>query len=399
MIYDVVVVGAGPTGSLAAKYVALNGAKVLLIEEHSSIGSPVECTGLLSTKAIYECDLSPSDSFILNKISSAYVYSPNGNFIDVQGKDIKAYVVSRKSFDQTLTYEAIKSGVTLLLNTKLVDICSKNEYQHILVIKNGTTKSIKTKIIIGADGIKSNVAKLSGLGNVKKVLSGIQIETQYMSRCPDHVELFLGSCAPGFFAWTVPINEKLSRIGLAIDSNSDMNALEYLNNFCEQNSTIKGNRIGSVLDLSVGCIPLGTLKSTVSHRTLIVGDAAGQVKPTSGGGIYPGAVCAKIAGEVAANAALNNNLANNHLIQYETKWRKSIGKELDIGFRFRKISNNFSDNDWNEIISALNNDKVRDIITEYGDIDHPSVLMKKLISLKTSSSLIKLLKVFTRNIR
>ena len=101
MNYDVVVIGAGPAGAIAAKYAVLNGASTLLIEEHASIGSPVQCTGLISTAALNECEIGEG-SFILNKMKGAFVYAPNGEELCVRGKDVKAYVIDRKIFDRLL---------------------------------------------------------------------------------------------------------------------------------------------------------------------------------------------------------------------------------------------------------------------------------------------------------
>ncbi len=218
MKYDVVVVGAGPVGSTAARYAALNGAKVLLLEEHAFIGSPVSCTGLLSTRAVAECELKPSDEFVFNSVRGAFVHAPDGQCLPIDGKQTKAYVVSRKNFDRALAIRAVEEGVELSLRTRAVGLempspkTDKEEQQNstvkLKVLKNGKPETICTSTVIGADGVKSRIASYAGLEKPASVLPGIQIEAPYASDDSDFVELFPGSVAPGFFAWTVPVNEK-----------------------------------------------------------------------------------------------------------------------------------------------------------------------------------------------
>src|SRR3990172_8786885 len=109
MKYDVVVIGAGPAGAMASKYAAMNGAKTLLIEEHASIGSPVQCTGLISKAALTECEIS-EESFVLAKMKGAFVYSPGGEELTIRGKDVKAYVIDRKLFDRELVGRSLDAG-------------------------------------------------------------------------------------------------------------------------------------------------------------------------------------------------------------------------------------------------------------------------------------------------
>jgi digeranylgeranylglycerophospholipid reductase len=393
--YDVVVVGAGPIGSTAARYAAKYGASVLMIEEHASIGSPVGCTGLLSKRALRECEADVSESFVLNEVRGAFVYPMNGDALPIDGKETKAYVVSRKIFDRTLANMAAKAGVDICLNTRATGIEKANGAQYLEVIQEGIKRKIKTKIIIGADGVRSNIAKMSGLGQVQKVLPGIQIEAPYISQDTDFVELFVGSQAPGFFAWTVPINENISRIGLAVDTDQE-SALEYLNRLLKSNEHLASGYGGGELDIIMGGIPLGPLEKTYSQGVLIAGDAAGQVKPTSGGGIYTGAVCAKIAGEVAAKAALENNTTATRLSEYDKRWRAEIGKELAMGMRIHNFIGGLKDEELDELINSMNDPRILSTITEYGDMDHPSILIKKLLNPANSRNLFKMLRAFAK---
>ena len=381
MNYDVVVVGAGPAGAIAAKYAAQNGASTLLIEEHASIGSPVQCTGLISTAALRECETGEG-SFVLAKMKGAFVYAPNCEELVVKGKDVKAYVIDRKIFDRTLAERALDAGANILLRTRFIGM----ERGKISVISNGEKKEIRADVVIGADGIQSTVGRSAGLPRCEKFLSGIQFEAPYTAKDPEFVEIFTGNdIAPGFFAWAVPFNG-YARIGLA--KNPGAPAKYYLEKLLTH-PVVASRYRGSRTEFVLGGIPLGPPKKTVTDGVMLVGDAAGQVKPTSGGGIYMGAVCAKIAGEVAARTSRKET----GLEEYEKRWRNSVGRELTIGMRIHKSLGKLSDENLNEFIEFLNKPEIREVITEYGDMDHPSILLQKLIKSGDKKKLIKLLGV------
>ncbi|MBN2487896.1 MAG: NAD(P)/FAD-dependent oxidoreductase [Methanosarcinaceae archaeon] len=398
MNYDVVVVGAGPVGSTAARYAANNGASVLLLEEHASIGSPVECTGLLSTRAVSECDVKPSDEFVLNDVRGAFIYSPGGGCLPIDGGKTKAYAVSRKMFDRRLVAMATQAGADILLRAKAVGLETGPTVQTLDVLHKGLRKTITAGVVIGADGVQGKISKMAGLGQVQKVLSGIQVEAPYVSKDNDFVELFPGSPAPGFFAWTVPLDDRISRIGLAIPAGAETPSLGYLNRLLSSNPHVSKQYGGGSLDLVLGGIPLGPLKRTVSEGVMIVGDAAGQVKPTSGGGVYTGAVCAKIAGEVAALAASEGDASSVRLNEYETRWRQKLGRELGIGMKIHEYMGGLNDAELNDLLTSMNTPAILDMITEYGDMDQPSVLIKKLLSPTNSLRMLNVFRAFARTV-
>ncbi len=387
MKFDVAVVGAGPAGAVASKYAALNGARTLLIEEHASIGSPVECTGLISKAALMECEIGEG-SFVLAKMKGAFVYSPGGDELAVRGKDVKAYVIDRKIFDRALVERALEAGVELMLKTRFTGL---NE-DGISVLSSGESKEIQAGIVIGADGIMSSVGRAAGLPRCKKFLSGIQFEAPYYARDPEFVEIFTGNkFAPGFFGWAVPF-AGMARIGLAKNM-GDKPALHYLKKLIKH-PVLASRYGGSCTEHVVGGIPLGLPERTVTDNVMLVGDAAGQVKPTSGGGIYMGAECAKIAGEVAARAVIKEASTE----EYEKRWRNEVERELAIGMIIHKSLGKLSDENLNEFIAFLNKPEISECITKYGDMDHPSVLLKELLKGKDKMRLIRLLGVAFRTL-
>jgi geranylgeranyl reductase family protein len=385
MNYDVVVIGAGPAGCLAAKYASKYGASTLLLEEHERIGSPVHCTGLLSTGVLKECELSEG-KFILNRVRGAYIYSPSGRSLAIDGRETKAYVVDREEFDRELADRAIAQGVEALLNTKAI----KYSRGKIIAVSSGKQFEVKCRVAIAADGLKSKIARDAELGRVKKVLSGAQVEAGFLPRDASFVEIFLGrDFAPGFFAWAVPIDSSSARIGVA----TFRNAARYLDRLLSGHPVASERYTGMKRNFIMGGIPIGTLRKTVAPGLIVVGDAAGQVKPTSGGGVYMSAICAKIAGEVAAKAALKGDTAEGRLLEYEKRWRSKVGKELSIGLTLHECFTKLSDKQIEEFIEVMGDSEILQIIAEYGDIDKPSIVFKKLLFSKKIPKLWELFKI------
>lgn len=391
MCYDVVVVGAGPSGSMAAKYAAKNGARTLLIEEDGMIGSPVSCTGHISVKALKECEL-PEGNFINNRIRGAFVYAPNNHSIPIDGRRTMTYVVERKIFDRELAKAAASAGAEVMVNTAVRGVRKVPGGVVLDAVSEGKKTEIAAKVVIGADGTRSKVARSVGLGRVPHVCTGIQVEASYEPRDPEFVEVFLGHrYAPGYFAWSVPTTGGCCRIGL----NADSDAYVYLERLLTEHEVVS-KKARSAVDLIMGGIPVGTLKRTISDGVLIVGDAAGQVKPISYGGIYTGAKCAKIAGEVAAKAALEGDVSAQRLMEYERRWRGEIGMELTFGLKARQIFGKMSDGDLNEAIAALDDPDILEMITKYGDIDHPSMLARQFLGLPLNKRAWRFIKLFAR---
>ncbi len=392
--YDVVVVGAGPAGSIAAWRAAMAGARTLVIEEHAASGSPVQCTGLVSSKTLDVCDIEPG-AWVYQKIRGAHIFSPDGSSISIGGEKVRAYVIDRTIFDRLLLQRAAEAGADVMMKTKAVGLSpepgpglelrsgagSARGKKVLEVITNGKRFDISSGVVIGADGVQGSIARWSALGQVQKVLSGVQIETAYDVENTDHVEVFPGRDVPGFFAWAVPVSENTARIGLCVDpAKTHLSAYEHLKRFLHTNPRMKERSGKGYSDLLVGCIPLGPQSRTAADGVIITGDAAGQVKPTSGGGVYMGALCAKIAGEVAAKAALAGDTSAGVLMEYDRRWREVVGKELAVGMRIHRVFGRMGDEDFNELMRFFGEPGVLELINTYGDIDHPSILVGKLLA-------------------
>lgn len=378
--YDIVVVGGGPAGAISARYAAMSGAKTLIIEEHRAAGSPVQCTGLVSNKTLDVCGIKPGP-WVYQEVTGAHIFAPDGSNISIGGEKVRAYVVDRKMFDRNLLKQAVAEGAEVMIGTKAVGLHDTDGMKVLEVVRSGCKMHIKAGVVLGADGVQGSIARWSGLGQVQKMLSGVQIETVYGVADTDHVEVFVGSEVPGFFAWVVPVSDTTARIGLCVDpARTQLSAYEHLMRFLTRNPRMMERAGSGFSDMLVGCIPLGPQSCTVGDGVLITGDAAGQVKPTSGGGVYMGALCARIAGEVAAKASLSGDTSRRALMQYDRLWRDAVGSELTVGMRIHKVFGRLDDEDFNELIRFLGDPEVLEIINTYGDIDHPSVLLGKLVA-------------------
>ncbi len=363
-MYDVIVIGAGPCGSVAAKELVNYNLKTLLIDKKKHIGQPVHCTGLLSKRTVET--LKTSQNSVLNGIKGAYIHFPNGEKITIATEDIKAYVVDREIFDKELLSEAKKRGVDVRLETEAINMAGNT-----IEIKHKEKKSqLKADVFIGAYGSRYS-SKNNSFANFpppKKILYGLQTIAQYTSIDKNFVELFFGSdYSDCFFAWAVPMDKKHAKIGLAC-SNAIL-AKKGLKNL------LKRLKCNSHANPIAGIIPIGPGEITIKENMLICGDAAAHAKPTSGGGVYTGTLCAKIAAETTAKYLNGKGL----LTGYEKKWRDEIGKELKIGMFAHQTLTKLNDAQLNRLSNILSKSRSISLIKKLGDIDYPSRLIRKFL--------------------
>ena len=384
--YDVIVVGAGPAGATAATVAARHSAKVLLLEEHSIIGRPIQCTGLLSLRGWRLARV--SDSVIVRAITGVRVHSPDGAVYELGGDRVRAYVIDRDRFDQSLVERAAKVGVAVQAGVRAVELGPYEKGERTLVTRtsSGARQSLRASVIIGADGPHSLLAQQAGLPRPKKILLGLQAliatpsppaplpsEGEGEGERGDFVEVFFGRrWAANFFAWSVPAAEGTARVGIATDLFSEAKK-------CFERLRKEFHNSGKILGYQSGMIPIGPVERTVTDGFLIVGDAAGQAKPTSGGGIYTGMLCGKIAGEVAARCALSGKTEAQALQEYESRWRAKLERELSLGFKAHQILTQLSDDQIAHALKLLALPALRRLIERVGDIDYPSKIAHELL--------------------
>ncbi len=344
----ITVVGAGPAGLLTARDASALGAKILVFEEHKEVGKPVQCTGLVSKSGLDSLDVDYDDA-VQNQVSTARFFSPSGNMFELRKKRGHALVIDRAIFDKTILEEALSAGAEVRLGTRV---------NH---IPDGT--------VVGADGATSFVARSLGIHR------GFVVAYQILNKARfdiDAVELHFGSFAPGFFAWVVPVDESTARMGLGfvpqiasrVHSSYDPRlALKFL-------AKIRGYPWDPVSEQG-GMIPLFDNSPSVFGNTALVGDAAAQVKASTGGGIAIGGQCARILGEVLGEG--------RSLEEYEVRWRERFLRELNLHLSAHRLYSQLTDKDFEELFNLVD-DEVISIIERYADMEDLTSLVSPLMS-------------------
>jgi geranylgeranyl reductase family protein len=360
MSFDVIVIGAGPAGCAAATECARQGLSTLCIEEHGTIGYPVQCAGLLSNTAFSECRI--SERPILTRVSGARVISGLGSEILIDAKTPKAVVADRGSLDREMAECAANAGAEFLLKTSAYNIRGTT-----LLVRGAKGHSeIPFRILIAADGPRSTIARIYNMPRAKTYLAGIQLDM--LHECDSRFVEIYPDASPDFFGWMIPTGKGRVRIGLC----SQSQVPERFAAFAKKYGT-------SAMHHVTGTLPLGLMPRTYGHRTLFVGDAAGFAKPTSGGGVYTGIRSARHAAAIACTCCETDTFTDSALAGYELRWRSDLGRELDLGFRIFQMRQNLSAGDMDLLIRALDDPEIKRIIIENGDMDRPGVLVRKLL--------------------
>jgi geranylgeranyl reductase family protein len=303
-MYDVHIIGAGPAGCAAGLSACMQGKKVLISEEHKNIGIPEACSGLVSESGLQSFLPYVNYKKITQNIIKSAKFYLEGYPIEIYPKKEKAILISRYKLDQLFAEAFENQGGKIELGKKI-------------------TREFKSKNIIGADGPASAIADFFGFPKIKKFVFTIQGNYKYSSEDPNQAQLFFSSKRfPGFFGWIIPIDEYSAKIGIGVSSK--FHPLKYYLNFL---SYLKLKRNKSEFS---AVIPVSIREKTAmkksGYNVILAGDSAGQVKATTGGGIYFGANCAKIAGE-----------NSNYPFEYERKWKEIYGKDLYLHQSLRNL--------------------------------------------------------------
>jgi len=349
---------------MAARSAAQQGARVLLVEKGASPTYPDRCTGIVSPRCLKEAGL--DQRVIVRAIRGGIIHAPNGRAARIEAADTRAVVIDRRLFNIRLLEMAQEAGVEFAPQSRVVGL----ENEAAIIERAGDTYQAEARVVIGADGPKSQVAAWTKLPPPAQLLVGLQAMARYEPEDPDLIEVFIDQeLAPGFFAWVVPAEDGIARVGLA--THQMQGAASLLKRFLDKLKL-------KPLKINAGLIPIGTRAQTVAEGVMVVGDAAAQAKPTSGGGLYTGICAAKIAGQVAAEHARAPQESNG-LTNYEKRWREQLDRELSLGMALRRLFKNLHNREINFIFEVLDNKALLDVVTTHGDIDYPSLIIKALL--------------------
>jgi digeranylgeranylglycerophospholipid reductase len=340
MEVDVAIVGGGPAGSSVAKFASKSGLGVLVLERKKEVGFPSPCAGYVSklVSRYFRVDR----GCIQQEVKNMRTYTPSG---EVQIAGMQGWIVDRPLFDRALGRQAADAGAKFHVDAKVTGLIKKDgRVQGVVYKKDGRKKEVKSKVVVGADGVFSRVAKWAGLHTQKK--EDVAICPQYEMTDvelddPTVTETYFGrDYAPGAYVWVYPTGKNSAKVGLGIKKSlAKSKPKEYLDKFTGEHPTAKKKfENAKIKDSLVGLVPIGgPLKRTYSDGVLLVGDAAGMTDAISGAGIISGILAGKLAAKVASDTIDEDNTSKERLAKYEELWRKVLGSRLERSLKKRKI--------------------------------------------------------------
>lgn len=361
MSYDVVIAGGSVAGLLCAREISSNGFSVLIIEEDYEIGTPEHCGGLVSMAGLAELGVIPFRKTFDHMIDSAEIIPPNGNSFTINSKKQKVVEISRRELDKQIAFQAQKNGAKIKVRTSFQEIT-----------ENGVRTSeeeIDCKIFVDARGVSSLVHK-----DRTGILSSAQYEiyADWIKKGKVKV-IFDQEKYPGFFAWIIPSGDGRGKVGVAGRGIKVSETLENILKEQGEYSTIR--KIFAPIWIK------GPIKKFVEGKTVIIGDAAGQAKPTTAGGIFTSGMGGVYAGEAISEFLKTGN--HDELYQYQKKWMARFGKEFEKQLLVRKILERINNNTINELFETITPEIIKEI-SEKDDFDFHTGSIVKLLGLKGS---------------
>ena len=359
-LFDTIVIGAGPVGSYAAQQMAGYGCKVAVLEEHERIGEPMQCTGIIGVECFERFHLSTGS--VLREARSAKFFSPSGKTIRLQSEKPQAYIVDRTAFDRRLADAAAAQGARYFTSCRVNSIVSMADRVAALT-DSGDSLEGRTAVI--ASGFYSKLAQRLGMEKFRDFMTGAQAEVSIKDGSTlEEIEIYLDQeLAPGFFAWLVPTSPQRALAGLF----SRDKPLRHLQRFIQLLHD-RGRISSTQVNIQHGAIPLRPLGKTYCKRIIAAGDAAGQVKPTTGGGVYYGMICAQLAGDILKDAITKNDYSEHFMSVYQKAWQKEIGRELRDGYIARRIYEKCSNHLIDNLFDIALKKGLHEIINESSDI-------------------------------
>jgi digeranylgeranylglycerophospholipid reductase len=371
--YDVIIVGAGPAGSYIAYELASLGQNVAVFEEKSAPGLNACCTGIISIECFQSLGLGTDG--ILTRINSARFFSPSGRCLRLQTENNQAYVVNRLLLDKAIASKAQSQGAQYFFSSPVIEIIPGKDNIQAETLCSGTREIFNARVVVLANGFKPKMPRKLGLGKIKNFLLGAQAEIE--AKNIHELEVYFSQeIAPGAFAWLVPTSPNKAYVGLLAASQAKLHLQKFLNNLFYQ-----GKVTSPEARIEQKAVPLGTLARSYGDRILVIGDAAGQVKPTTGGGIYFGHIGAKIAAGVLDDALRHDDLAAGQLSRYQKQWKAKMGKELSRAYRARWAYTKLSDRQIEGIFNALEASGIAEVLLNSSDFSfdwHSKLIMAVL---------------------
>ena len=384
LVTEIAIVGGGPAGLFAAISAAKNGSVTHLFESKSCIGKYEHCAGLLSVDGLNRLGLSDLPPELVQNcgIIGSRLFSPSGVNITVQKSSITAWVVDRSKFDQYLSKLAEEKGVVIHTNSKVTSVKRDNNRIKLTLGKKSPINNVTSPLLILAEGRFPHLNQQIGLPSPS--YSKVVFTTQYIMSGIKNIDLKYVEVyqtpefAPGFFAWIIPIGEDEAKVGLGSHSRPTG---KYLQHFITKHPIAKHKLSSASIEKQMsGAIPVGSfIRKTYTDNVMVVGDAAGQTKPTTGGGVILGGLAAIKAGEMAAEALKTGNYSARFLSNYEKYWKKEMRSNLTIMKLVRQYLNSLNEKELERLFELLSTQKRKEKISKIGDVDNQKKIVFKLL--------------------
>ncbi len=368
--YDAIIVGAGPSGLIAAHSIARNGHRVLVLEEHNQVGIPDHCAGLVSSSGIKKLGLVPPADVIQNTVEAARIYSPSGYSLLVERGKREALVIDRRRFDAWLASRALEVGAELKTNCKVKSAkkLEGGEYRVDYTCNDSVEEAV-ARVVLNAEGSRGVISRSLGLPSIPRSSKypAFQYEVSGISIDKNVVEMFYGrNISKGFFAWIIPLSSDSARVGIA----SKDRAKQRLQSCMKTHPVMRKRLRGMTIDRSLGGVVLigQPQKKTADSGAVNLGDAAGFVKATTGGGVIIGGTSASSAG-ARVSRELSHTKGEINLSFLDALWGSSLRRELWTMYIAQKILMSFSDKGLDELVKGAARTGILDIIRKEGDMD------------------------------
>jgi digeranylgeranylglycerophospholipid reductase len=379
MNHDAIVIGAGPAGLLAANEIAKRGFTVQVFEEHEEVGKPDHCAGLLSTSGLKRLGITLPKDIIQNTVMGARIYSPAGHSITIKRGKREANVVDRKKFDAWLASRAIDSGAVVTTQVKVKEFVRKHGKVK-SVRANTETDEHNARSFVIAEGSRCRLSGSVGFPVVQRAnkYPAYQYEVSDVDIDENMVEMFYGKqVAPGFFAWIIPLGEKRARIGLAARNKSKIR----LDALMRHHNIISERMKGAKIERSLGGIVLVgmPISKMAMENVVAVGDTAGIVKATTGGGVILGGMTARLAGKIVADSLSTDEFSEKTLSQYNGKCKAMVSNELRMMHLAQTALTSLDDKGLDSVVKDAATKGLLDVVRSEGDMDLQGNVIKRLL--------------------